>query len=250
MDTQDKWSEALDLAHARGKNDGTEWACDILAQLSTEDALRAAEDIIEDEYEWPTFSPLSGEWAGESVSELFGVPVGGELPDEDTLDEYEANYSDAFREAAQDVARLALSELGAECSACGRIIPEDDALALPEGGNDEAMLATWCADCAAPTDEAAWDEVLGLVESWVEGHENEWVETHRLRRMEYALDLVREARRRSEIPTRHTYYAVVVGDRITPTNTREAAESLATEWRDVLRLHPVVIAYHNTREEA
>jgi hypothetical protein len=245
MDTQEKWCEALDLAHARGKNDGTEWASDILAQLSTEDALRAASDLVADEYEWPTLSPLSGEWAGESISELFGVPTGGELPDEDTLDEYEANYANAFREAAHDVARLALFELGTECSACGRIIPQDDALALPDGGNDEAMLATWCAPCAMPTDEAAWDEALSLVESWVEAHEYDWADTHRLRRMEYALDLLRETRRRAQRPT---HYAVVVGDRITPMTTREAAENLATEWREVRGLHPTIIAYHNTQE--
>jgi hypothetical protein len=63
--------------------------------------------------------------------------------------------------------------------------------------------------------------------------------------MELGLGLVHEARRRAQRPT---HYAVVVRDRITPTNTREAAENLATEWREVRGLHPIVISYHNTQE--
>lgn len=40
-------------------------------------------------------SPLSGEWAGESIPELFGLAVGEEY-DESVADDYEQQYSDGF----------------------------------------------------------------------------------------------------------------------------------------------------------
>lgn len=40
-------------------------------------------------------SPLSGEWAGESISELFGLDI-GETYDDTLLDDYEDQYSDGF----------------------------------------------------------------------------------------------------------------------------------------------------------
>lgn len=43
-------------------------------------------------------NPLSGEWAGESISELFGLNVGDELPDQEILDEYEDGFIDGFWE--------------------------------------------------------------------------------------------------------------------------------------------------------
>jgi hypothetical protein len=57
-----------------------------------------------DEAYEPSDSPLSGEWAGESFSELLGDLVGERCPDEMTeyeliselCDEYERGYFDAF----------------------------------------------------------------------------------------------------------------------------------------------------------
>ena len=40
-------------------------------------------------------SPLSGEWAGESISELLGLDI-GETYDDTVLDDYEAQYFDGF----------------------------------------------------------------------------------------------------------------------------------------------------------
>jgi hypothetical protein len=40
-------------------------------------------------------SPLSGEWAGESIPELFGLSV-GEQYEETVADDYEQQYSDGF----------------------------------------------------------------------------------------------------------------------------------------------------------
>ena len=43
-------------------------------------------------------NPLSGEWAGESISELFGLAIGQDLPDDESLTEYEHGFSDGFWE--------------------------------------------------------------------------------------------------------------------------------------------------------
>jgi hypothetical protein len=40
-------------------------------------------------------SPLSGEWAGESIPELFGLAIGEEY-EETVVDDYEQQYSDGF----------------------------------------------------------------------------------------------------------------------------------------------------------
>jgi len=40
-------------------------------------------------------SPLSGEWAGESIPELFGLDI-GEQYDETVAEDYEQQYSDGF----------------------------------------------------------------------------------------------------------------------------------------------------------
>jgi hypothetical protein len=41
-------------------------------------------------------APLSGEWAGESIPELFGLAPGEEWPDDDELADYESGFSDGF----------------------------------------------------------------------------------------------------------------------------------------------------------
>lgn len=43
-------------------------------------------------------NPLSGERAGESISELLGLEVGEEVPDDESLAEYEQGFSDGFWE--------------------------------------------------------------------------------------------------------------------------------------------------------
>jgi hypothetical protein len=40
-------------------------------------------------------SPLSGEWAGESIPELFGLDI-GEQYDDSVIEDYEQQYSDGF----------------------------------------------------------------------------------------------------------------------------------------------------------
>lgn len=41
-------------------------------------------------------APLSGEYAGESISELFDLDIGEAWPDEETLTEYEIAFSEAY----------------------------------------------------------------------------------------------------------------------------------------------------------
>ena len=41
-------------------------------------------------------APLSGEWAGESISEVFGLKVGEDYPDSENLDSYEEGYQQGF----------------------------------------------------------------------------------------------------------------------------------------------------------
>lgn len=40
-------------------------------------------------------SPLSGEWAGESIPELFGLAIGEDY-EESVADDYEQQYTDGF----------------------------------------------------------------------------------------------------------------------------------------------------------
>ena len=40
-------------------------------------------------------SPLSGEWAGESIPELFGLAIGEEY-EESVADDYEQQFTDGF----------------------------------------------------------------------------------------------------------------------------------------------------------
>lgn len=69
-------------------------------QLSDSDATRAYHLFVQDSEEFDEeYGPrdiLSGEWAGESVPELFGLAVGEEWPDEETLDAFEAHYRTAY----------------------------------------------------------------------------------------------------------------------------------------------------------
>lgn len=41
-------------------------------------------------------NPLSGEWAGESISEVFGLKVGEGYPESEDLDRYEEGYQQGF----------------------------------------------------------------------------------------------------------------------------------------------------------
>lgn len=41
-------------------------------------------------------NPLSGEWGGESISEVFGLKVGEDYPDSEDLDRYEEGFRQGF----------------------------------------------------------------------------------------------------------------------------------------------------------
>lgn len=41
-------------------------------------------------------NPLSGEWANESISELFGLNIGDDMPDDEELADYENGFQIAF----------------------------------------------------------------------------------------------------------------------------------------------------------
>jgi hypothetical protein len=41
-------------------------------------------------------NPLSGEWAGESIPEIFGLAIGEEYPSDEDLTEFEQGFSQGF----------------------------------------------------------------------------------------------------------------------------------------------------------
>ena len=40
--------------------------------------------------------PLSGEWADESISEIFNLNIGQDYPDDELLDKYEQGFQEGF----------------------------------------------------------------------------------------------------------------------------------------------------------
>jgi hypothetical protein len=75
--------------------------------MTETDAARAVSDVLRGEHAaildlCP--SPLSGEWAGESIPELFGIPVGGEWPTDEEQDEYENAYRAAYVAGCENIA--------------------------------------------------------------------------------------------------------------------------------------------------
>lgn len=57
-------------------------------------------------------NPCSGEWAGESIPELFDLPKGAPHPTDDEIAEYESHFTYCWWDAAQSHARAILE--GAE----------------------------------------------------------------------------------------------------------------------------------------
>lgn len=55
-------------------------------------------------------APLSGEWAGESISELFGLDIGEDYPDDESLSEYETWFCAGFWETVLETANYQLQE--------------------------------------------------------------------------------------------------------------------------------------------
>ena len=45
-------------------------------------------------------NPLSGEWAGESISEIFNLNIGEDYPDDEVLIEYEQGFQEGFWDKA------------------------------------------------------------------------------------------------------------------------------------------------------
>lgn len=41
-------------------------------------------------------NPLSGEWSGESISEIFGLAIGEDYPSDEDLTEFELGFSQGF----------------------------------------------------------------------------------------------------------------------------------------------------------
>ena len=86
------------LGHERGAAAGS-WVID---GNTSDDVLRrivAGYDEGDPEIMDLAPAPLSGEWAGESISEIFGIAIHGELPHDDDLTEYENGFSVGFWES-------------------------------------------------------------------------------------------------------------------------------------------------------
>ena len=45
-------------------------------------------------------NPLSGEWAGESISEIFNLNIGEDYPDDEVLIEYQQGFQEGFWDKA------------------------------------------------------------------------------------------------------------------------------------------------------
>jgi hypothetical protein len=94
--------------YARGYEDGAQTLTDYMACESHNANGNTAADIIntgEHPQDFPACpSPLSGEWTGESIPELFGLAIGAEPPTEEELDEYEDAYIDGWHAGIHDAA--------------------------------------------------------------------------------------------------------------------------------------------------
>lgn len=83
------------IARERGTAAGS-WIVDGNTTAETARAILAGYDNGDPAVMDMAPAPLSGEWAGESIPEIFGLAVGEEWPDDDTLTEFEVEFSDAF----------------------------------------------------------------------------------------------------------------------------------------------------------
>jgi hypothetical protein len=94
--------------YARGYEEGAQTLTDYLACYSSEYNNKAAAEIINNENlpeDFPTCpAPLSGEWAGQSIPELFGLAIGAEWPTDEELNNYEDHYYDGWWAGIREVA--------------------------------------------------------------------------------------------------------------------------------------------------
>ena len=108
---QEGWLVRLAEAEQDGRQAGYNAATWILDGNSTTDQARSILDAIEScDFDFP--SPLSGEWAGESISELLGDDY-NELDDNEQTelcDAYEQAYLSAYATEAVRSARAMLPD--------------------------------------------------------------------------------------------------------------------------------------------
>jgi hypothetical protein len=88
------------MGHDTGANVGT-WHIDSGRWTSRETLETCHAIIVGYNYGDPRVmdrcpAPLSGEWAGESIPEVFDLAPGEEWPDEDALADYESGFTDGW----------------------------------------------------------------------------------------------------------------------------------------------------------
>lgn len=100
-----KQKKAYKCGYERGSNAGS-WAID--GNTSREAAIRIVDGIQTGDPEVMDMmpSPLSGEWAGESISEL-SDQYGIDLSDDDKALDFEQGFSDGYWNAVERSARAA-----------------------------------------------------------------------------------------------------------------------------------------------
>ena len=100
-------TKAYKAGYERGSDAGS-WAID--GNTSTEAACRILKGITEGDPEIMDMmpSPLNGEWAGESISEL-SDQYGIDLSDDDKACDFEAGYSDGYWSEVERSATAAIN---------------------------------------------------------------------------------------------------------------------------------------------
>ena len=89
--------------YERGKSAGS-WVFDGNTKDETYRWVLAGYDDSDPEVMDLCPAPLSGEWAGESISELFDLPVGQDYPTDEELSDYENGFCAGFWEVVIETA--------------------------------------------------------------------------------------------------------------------------------------------------
>jgi len=98
----------VDTTETKAYDEGREAGLAAGSWLVTEDNARAVLDaLLECDLDMP--SPLSGEWAGESIPEL-SADYGVDLSDPWIADAFECGYFDGFAEVVENDARAYLEQ--------------------------------------------------------------------------------------------------------------------------------------------
>lgn len=95
----DKYADILISAYDRGRDE----ADATVGNLDEADVARAFwlsitdadEHLLTEDY-GPASEPLSGEWPGGSIPEVFSLAVGADFPDDETLSAYEDRFYDGY----------------------------------------------------------------------------------------------------------------------------------------------------------